>query len=235
MSESTPFSATTDNNAAPVVNPAAVPTIPPEVSELVGQGKKYATVEEALKSVPHAQNHIKTLTEELQAAKAELEKRRTAEQLLDEIKSGIKPAEQPSSSSITPDSVAQLVEQAISKQQQELIASRNVEQVTSSLTAKYGDKAEEAYISLAKENGISVQQLNLLSKTSPAVVLKLAGLSTVKQPTQGGKIENDVNLNSFSQGTVDTSNLSAKIKPGASTKDVLAAWKIAGQKVGKPS
>ena len=233
--DKTLFAPTSTDPVAPVVAPANGSTIPPEVSELVGQGKKYATVEEALKSVPHAQNHIKTLTEELQAAKTELEKRKTAEQLLDEIKSGIKPVEQPSSSSLTPDNVAQLVEQAITRQKQEQDAARNVEQVTSTFTSKYGDKAEEIFIALAKDNGLSVQQLNLLSKTSPAVVLKLAGLVAGKQaPVSGGKLETTVDTSKLNN-QVDPNNLSSRLPPGASTKALVNAWKIAGQKVGKPS
>ena len=35
--------------------------IPTEAAELVGDGKKYSSVEDALKSVPHAQKHIQTL------------------------------------------------------------------------------------------------------------------------------------------------------------------------------
>jgi hypothetical protein len=230
MTDSTPFSATTDDTVTP---PANTTTLPPEVSELVGQGKKYATVDDALKSVPHAQNHIKTLTEELQAAKAELEKRKTAEQLLEEIKSGIKPTEIPSTSPITPDIVAQLIKQTLSEQQQETVAAKNVEQVTTTFSAKYGDKAEEVYIELAKQTGLTVQQLNLLSKTSPAAVLKLAGLSDSKPPV-AGKLDSSVNTENF-QRQQDTSTLSAKVRSGASTKDLVNSWKIAGQKVGKPS
>ena len=67
--------------------------IPTEASELVGSGKKYTSVEDALKSVPHAQKHIQTLESELATLKEELTKRRTTEELLDEIKSGIQPRE----------------------------------------------------------------------------------------------------------------------------------------------
>lgn len=228
--ESTPFGATTPSTE--VTTPATTTVLPPEVADLVGQGKKYATVDDALKSVPHAQNHIKTLTEELQVAKQELEKRRTAEQLLDEIKSGFKQVESPSTSPISPDSVAQMVEQALTKQQQEIVSAKNVQQVTSSFSEKFGDKAEEIYIALAQENGLSVAQMNMLSKTSPAAVLKLAGL-TATQSHVVGKIDSSVNTSSMAQG--NKSDLSARVKAGASTKDLVNAWKIAGQKIGKTS
>lgn len=227
--EPTPFGATTPNNE--VTPQVSTPIIPPEVAELVGQGKKYATVEEALKSVPHAQNHIKTLTEELQAAKAELEKRRTAEQLLDEIKSGIKPVEQPSTSPISPDSVAQMVQAVLTQKQQQEVSTKNLELVTGTFSAKFGEKAEEVYISLAKENGMSVEHLNMLSKEAPAAVLKLAGLV---EPTKvAGKLDSSVNTSSMKQQTPN--DLSARVEKGGSTKNLVSAWQRAGQKVGKPS
>lgn len=228
--EQTPFGATTPNTE--VTPPVSTPALPPEVAELVGQGKKYATVDEALKSVPHAQNHIKTLTEELQAAKAELEKRRTAEQLLDEIKSGIKTAEPPSTTPISPDSVAQMVEQALTKQQQQVVSATNVQKVRDSFSDKFGEKAEEVYIALAKDNGLSIAQMNMLSQTSPAAVLKLAGLTDAK-PGVVGKLDSSVNTNGVQQNK--PSELSARVKAGASTKDLVNAWKIAGQKIGKTS
>ena len=69
--------------------------IPTEAVELVGEGKKYSSVEDALKSVPHAQKHIQTLESELATLKEELSKRKTTEELLDEIKSGIQPQATP--------------------------------------------------------------------------------------------------------------------------------------------
>lgn len=228
----TVFSATTEKQVTQENTPTT-PLLPQEVAELVGQGKKYATVEDALKSVPHAQSHIKTLEEELAAVKVELEKRRTAEQLLDEIKSGIKSTETPSASPITPDTVAQLVEQALKKNQSDNISAKNVESVTSNFSNKFGDKAEEVYINLAKDNGLTVQQLNTLSKTSPALVLKLAGFNETKQ--QGvGSIVPTVNTESFSK-PVDSSALTSRVRQGASTKELVSAWKVAGQKVANKS
>lgn len=230
MNTETIFSATTET-AAPVVQSATTPQLPPEVAELVGQGKKYATAEDALKSVPHAQKHIKTLEEELAQAKVELEKRRTAEQLLDEIKSGIKADGTPPPSQVTPDIVEQVVAQQFEKRQQQQVAAQNIKQVTSAFSSKFGDKAEEVYNSLAAEAGLSVSVLNQLAATSPTAVLKLAGLVT-SQAAAPAKPSSDVNTAGIGT-TQDTSQLSSRVRPGASTKEVVNAWRIAGQKVGK--
>src|SRR4030043_1329496 len=88
------FNGSTD----PVVETPAIPSspalnIPTEIAELVGEGKKYKSVEDALKSVPHAQQHIQTLEEENARIKAELVARRTTEEILEEIRSGGQPAQ----------------------------------------------------------------------------------------------------------------------------------------------
>src|SRR5690606_35996662 len=45
--------------------------IPDEVLEFVGPGKKYATLADALKSVPNAQKHIQTLEDEMKQLRAD--------------------------------------------------------------------------------------------------------------------------------------------------------------------
>ena len=71
-----------------------------------------------------------------------------------------------------------------------------------------------------------VEQLNTLAVTSPEAVLKLAG---IKKPVNLGKPTSTVNTQgSFSQ---PQGELSAKVPKGASTKDLVNAWKIAGEKV----
>ena len=63
------FNTADDNSAstAPVDNqPTSAPAfnVPPELSEFVGEGKKYGTVEAALASIVPAQQHISTLEQE---------------------------------------------------------------------------------------------------------------------------------------------------------------------------
>jgi hypothetical protein len=205
------------------------------VQDLVGQGKKYATAEDALRSVPHAQTHIKTLEGELQAARDELAKRRTAEELLDEIKSGMKAPETPSGNPITSDTVAQLVEQQLARQAAQQTAAQNARQVVDTIKATYGDKSEEFYVSLAKDSGLSVDALNRLAATSPAAVLRLAGLTTKTQNPPVGRLNSSVNTDHMRDMTQDVSNLSARVGSGATTKQMVNAWKIAGLKIGKQS
>lgn len=204
--------------------------IPTEAAELVGDGKKYSSVEDALKSVPHAQKHIQTLESELAAAREELAKRKTAEELLDEIKSGIQPQVTPAGSEFDQDKLLQLVDQTLEQKERQRTAKTNAESVASKFTEKYGQKAEEVYNTVAKESGLTIQQLNSLAASSPKIVLKLAGLEGVSAPV-AGKPNSTVNTEALNNTKVDANQLSARVKQGATTKDLVNAWKIAGEKV----
>jgi hypothetical protein len=202
--------------------------IPTEAAELVGDGKKYQSVEDALKSVPHAQKHIQTLESELAAAREELSKRRTTEELLDEIKSGIQPKENPQGVEFDQDKLMQLVDQTLEVKERQRLAKSNASQVAAKFTEKFGTEAENVYKSVAKDNGLSEQQLNSLAASSPNVVLKLAGLAEAKIAPVS-KSSSSLNTQALTQ-KVDSSTLSARVKQGATTKDLVNAWKIAGEK-----
>ena len=202
--------------------------IPTEAAELVGDGKKYSSVEDALKSVPHAQKHIQTLESELATLKEELMKRRTTEELLDEIKSGVQPKENPQGVEFDQDKLMQLVDQTLEVKERQRLAKSNASQVAAKFTEKFGTEAENVYKSVAKDNGLSEQQLNSLAASSPNVVLKLAGLSEAKIAPVS-KSSSSLNTQALTQ-KVDSSTLSARVKQGATTKDLVNAWKIAGEK-----
>ena len=223
------------NQVTPPANSSPnVSTLPPEVLEFVGAGKKYSTVEDAIKSVPHAQNHIKNLTDELAKAKEELDKRRTTESILEELKnSSIGNTDKPTVNSLTQEEVKNIINQTLGQKEVELRTVQNVNTVKENLTAKFGDKAEAEYIKIAQDSGLSIQDLNKLSATSPNVVLKLAGLVEKKDNTTiVSKPTGTVNTQSFNQ-TQNQGELSARVKTGASTRDMVNSWKIAGMKVGK--
>ena len=218
---------------SPVVStPTTQASISPEIAEFVGTGKKYASVEEALKSVPHAQKLIPTLQEELAIVKAELEKRRTTEAILEELRStGIQSPATPAQNSLTPEAVQSLITQTLGQQQVKEREAQNESTIINSFTSKFGDQAEVEYKKIALESGLSIPEMNRLAKTSPDLILKLAGLDKKTVPTVG-KPTSTINTAALSSNQTD-SNLSARVKAGASTKDLLAGWKIAGQKVGK--
>jgi len=222
------------NEDQPKDSPKQEFSIPTEAADFVGQGKKYQSVEDALSSVPHAQKHIQTLESELADVKDELTKRKTTKELLDEIKSGIVPAEKTSQPvQFNQDNLEQLVSQALENRDVQKTAHHNAKSVAAQFTEKYADKAEEVYNSIAKENGMTVEQLNGLSASSPDAVLKLSGLEKRSQGIE--KSSGTVNTEALSSTSKDKYGLSARVKQGASTKDLVDAWKIAGEKAKQAS
>ena len=208
--------------------------IPTEAQDLVGEGKKYSSAEEALRSVPHAQQHIKTLEEEMAELKEELAKRKTTQELLDEIKSGVQPVEKTTQEvGLNQDNIMELVNQTLKQNEQKKTAQANASQVASKFSEKYGSNAETVYNSLAKDLNLTPQKLNELAATSPNLVLRLADLEpNVK--TNVSKTSSSVNTEALAQNKTPQ-ELSARVPKGAKTSDLVNAWRAAGEKVKQQS
>lgn len=208
-------------------------TVPQELVELVGEGKKYKSIDDALKSVPHAQTHISKLESELAQLKEEVSKRKAAEQILEEIKASSNNQSTTTTvpSGVTEDIVKQLVQQQLTETEQTKVRQSNVTSVVNKFKEKFGDKSEETYTKLASDTGLSIAQLNTLAATSPSAVLKLAGLDSSKTTPVVTHPTSSINTEGFKP--TGNTELSAKVRTGASTKELVAAWRNAGQKVGK--
>lgn len=228
MSEQTIFNGEVDQTP-PVVTPPS-PVVPTELQELVGQGKKYATLDDAIKSVPHAQTHIAKLEQEAAQLREELQKRKAAEDLLADIKAGItQQGETTPKVDLSQETVSNIVKNVLKQEQESNIQAQNAKSVMTAFETAFGDKqkAEQEYIKIAEKNNLPVQMLNQLAMTSPEAVLNLAGLKKTTQPV--GKVSSDVNTINFN--TTEPEMPSAKLKPGATTKDMVAALQAARQKV----
>lgn len=211
-----------------VESPVQQSTIPQELADLVGEGKKYRSVEDALRSIPHAQSHISKLEEEMKAVRDELQRRKTAEELLDEFKSSgfSEPQAQQAPSTVD---LADLVDKTIEQREVKKRQAQNVDSVIKAFNDKFGEQAPAMYAQIAKDNGLSVQFLNSVAASSPVAVLKLAGISEQKVVTPS-KTTGSVNTDSFIQNN-PTSTLSARLPKAATTKDLVSAWRNAGQMV----
>jgi hypothetical protein len=218
-----------DNGTSEQPKPPAS-SIPTGLEEIVGEGKKYSSVEDALKSVPHAQKHIQTLEQELAQLKDELVKRKTAQELLDEIKSGVvqPPVEPPQPIGLDQDTLVHSIDQVLEAKERAKRVKENVTSVVNSFKEVHGDSAETVFSQIAKDAGLSIAQLNQLAGTSPAAVLKLAGISNKNTPTS--KTQGSINTLALETNKAP-SELSAKVRTGATTKDLTAAWHVAGEKV----
>lgn len=227
MSE-TPFTSTTQEEVVKEEGKTEF-QIPTEVSEFVGAGKKYASVEEALKSVPHAQKFIDELKNEVSTLKEEVNKRKAIEEVISEFRNGLPTQEETATTApqLSQEALMNLVSQAIEAKETQKTAKQNTDKVVAKMIEKFGDKAEAEYIRIARENGLNIQMMNALASKSPDAILKLAGFDNATN--QSTKMNSSVNTEAFT-GT-KTTDLSARVRQGATTKDMVSAWHIAGEKV----
>ena len=129
------------------------PVIPPELSEYVGVGKKYASIDEVYKAFPNAQKHISTLETDLAAAREELAKRRTTEELLNDIQTGLatKTVETPTVPLTQSQDISQIVRNELVKKQNEDLSLANQIAVVTEFKKIYGEKAQVEFDKLATD------------------------------------------------------------------------------------
>lgn len=225
-----------DQQAATQVNAQPVPTVQPstpvlpdEVAQFVGEGKKYRSVEDALKSVPHAQTHISNLEKELAEAREKLNKATAAEELLEVIKS--QQQVQTTAPVVSTDDVlakvGSLVEQKMQQQEAAKIAQANTKSVVDAFQAKFGEKAEEQYKAIAVTSGLDLATLNGLAARSPTAVLKLAGIDSKQVEPATSKPASTINTEAFTAQVRPQQQQTKGIMFGATTADMVSAWKAA--------
>jgi len=219
MTDSTVFP---DANQTPEGVQAVAPpqiTVPDQVKEFVGEGKKYATVEEALKSIPHAQKHIQSLTQAADAAKAEADKLRAERETYEAfMRQQREEATSSPPSALDPTQVESIVQRSLQEQARKATEQSNLSLVAQELGKTFGEKAKDLFEAKGKELGLD---LNALAKVSPKAVLEF-----FKQPKEASP-----NL----AGSINPSALPNYTRPadqkpimfGAKTEDLIQAWRNA--------
>lgn len=189
--------------------------------------QKYKSLDDALNALAHSQEYIPQIKNELAAKDQELVELKSKLEATGSVQEMVqKLAEQKSTtnedttqeSGLDEQAVVNLFEKLSGEQAAANLRKTNSEQVDSALQAKFGDKANEVVAAKASELGLSLQQLEQMSETSPKVVLELFGTktSTTPTPTTGS-----INL---PQGTTSSTEVPPPEKSllrGASSKDQL--------------
>lgn len=152
---------------------------------LVGDGKKFKDDEALAKGKLEGDRHITTLEAELATLRTELNKRKTLEEVVEQIKSTRVQAdignnqtpvvhETPSDTGINnKDDILKLVNQTINQRQSIDQARHNVETVRSELTKVWGDAYPEKLVQAAKELEVSKEFLASMAETNPKAFLKV--------------------------------------------------------------
>jgi|TARA_R110000803_G_scaffold38016_3_gene82055 hypothetical protein len=186
------------------------------VAELVGEGKKFATVEDLAKGKAEADVFIEQLKKEQAELRSDLDQRLSAQDLLDEIRkereaqlhASSAPAEGNTTPSLGQDDIASLVNSTIEQRETQQTADQNILTVDSKMKDLYGDKAQEMMLTKAAASNISVDFLKDIAAKSPNAFFNVLGLSDQRPATP-----------TMTQGSVDTTGLTPKTTNGNSWSD----------------
>ena len=188
--------------------------------------QKYTDVTAALNSVAPSQEHISKLEAENATLKEEVGKRKTAEEIMSTIESQAQTTQEtPSAAPVDLSQLETLVDTRLQAAESTKLQTANTESVTSKMSEVYGEKAEEMFYKAGVDNGLSMQALNQLAATSPKAALKLAGIGESQSPMLG-KTQSSVNTEAMST-THNADVPSAKVPVGATTNDMVNAWRNA--------
>lgn len=152
--------------------------------ELIGEGKKYADVPAAARSIIEGQLHISRLESENAQMREDLSRRASIEEAIARLQKPTEPqSSQPnagktvdggddlSSRNIKPEDVTKLVNTAIAQRESERTAQSNVELVRETLAKEWGNDFTSKLETRAKELGLSKDQVTELAKVQPKVLL----------------------------------------------------------------
>lgn len=169
-------------------------TLEATLAEIVGVDKKYKTLEDAVKSISPAQEHIEKLEDELAALREDVTKSKTQEELLEEMRIELAKTQTPPQAEPEPAAADPVVEpkddnlsgddiQAMISAQLQLAASAtseatNIKNVTSAAIKVWGSDAQNKFYEAAKNNGYDEATIKALAATSPQAALHAVGLAS---------------------------------------------------------
>lgn len=161
--------------------------------ELVGEGKRYKDTQAAGRALVEKDAHIAKLEAEAALAREEITKRKTMQELIDQVNTartkspdpepGNQPPRREDSPPITPQpKVEDIVRKALDEQSQADRAKANRNQVTETLQREWGPGYLKVLKDRAAALGLGPEFVNDLAGRSPAAVVQL--LQVTGQPAQ---------------------------------------------------
>lgn len=158
------------------------------LDELVGEGKKFKTVEDLAKSKKEADAFVVSLTgeiagvrDELKAALGRADKTDALETLLHKLTEKTTVTDQTTdpSQKIVVDQTKTLSQDDIVKiieaRERDALAARNAASAMAQLTKVYGEKTDEVLAQKAQKLGLSLDDIKLLASKSPQAFLNVLG------------------------------------------------------------
>ncbi len=164
------------------------------LEDLVGEGKKFKSVEDLARGKAESDAFIANLLREQAELRQELKTRTTMEDVLKTINRNPNPPNPdtnngsngpPEVTSVTKDDVSKLTREAIESFQTEQVARRNQTLVADTLTQVYGPNYVTYVKAKAKEIGVSIDWLEDMAARTPQALFKLLDVNTIAPKDTG--------------------------------------------------
>lgn len=200
-----------------VTEPSTVATTEEDsIAELVGEGKKYSTLEDAVKALAKKAKHADEFIEQLKTEKQELAesfeqtstqlsevtaKERKVDEILEALRQGkaaTTAQADPSAAALTQDQLNDMLEKALTDRKTQEQVKANEKNSWELLDAQFGsrDEAKQAMAELVGSDPALLQTVTLLGQSNPDKLLKFvsANVKPVEQLSEG---EGALNTGSF--------------------------------------
>lgn len=175
-----------------IFTPADDQTMIPEnpLEALVGEDKKYKTVEDLARSKFEADRFIKQLTTEAAEMREVIGKSQTMEDIKTQILASINqentqrqpPETPPEPEKVDSANLENMISQLLMKKEAEKKALSNREKVTKALEDKFGADAQIVLNQKARELNVSLDYLAKIANDSPSAFFKLVGIDSAQPP-----------------------------------------------------
>lgn len=178
------------------------PEINNPLEHLVGEGKKFKSVEDLAKGKMESDQYIEQLHAETKELREELKARMSVEEALKKVRE--KEAEVTSQDtteerqgSELPD-IDSLLNQKLQDYTAQQKAEANLEKCDRAMRDKFGERAKDEMSRIAKEQGLSLEFVKTTAMQSPSAFMALMGLNqTQRQQVPGASADGDVNTSAF--------------------------------------
>jgi len=218
-----------ESQATPESSPASSNAFEDQLKAIRNESgeQKYDSLDKALDALKHSQEYIPELKntlsqkdQELADLKAELEKRKAVEEVVEKLtaKEQVQQEITPQANTLDEQAVLNLMENYSKQKETQTLQQKNEASVSDALLAKFGDKTGEVLAAQANELGVEVSDLQDLSRKSPQAALKLFGLTggNTPAPTATGS---SVNISSSQPAQEQLAPPEKSLLLGASAKE----------------
>lgn len=158
--------------------------VPSNLDDWVGEGKKFGTVEDLVKSYAHSQSHIEKIERSYKDLEADLGSRLTVEEMFNKLQTTDQATQDTTGESqgsgeetTSFETLTKQVETSIDSKFNEfrskLEQDRNEELVSNTLKQRFGDEASSKLEAKARELGRSMQEVQTLARQDPKLFLSM--------------------------------------------------------------